>query len=100
MSFNPSCNLDPLDPYIPTPENPWNVSKINHLYRRAAFGAKKNDVTDALAQNDPSALVDMLVDEAISAIPTPDPSWGYWTGGNFENAPEEMSHYILSLIHI
>ncbi|QKX04944.1 DUF1800 domain-containing protein [Aquimarina sp. TRL1] len=94
MSFNPSCNLDPLDPYIPTPENPWNVSKINHLYRRAAFGAKKNDVTDALAQNDPSALVDMLVDEAISAIPTPDPSWGYWTGDNFENAPEEMSHYI------
>ncbi|TYP76184.1 DUF1800 domain-containing protein [Aquimarina intermedia] len=88
-----TCNLASLDPYIPTASNPWNVQKIHHLYRRIAFGASKSEVTAALSQNDPSALVDQLIDDAISLLPTTAPAWGYWVNEDFENAPEKTGFY-------
>ena len=27
------------EPYRPTADNPWDLPKVGHLYRRAAFGA-------------------------------------------------------------
>ena len=27
------------EPYRPTADNPWDLRKVGHLYRRAAFGA-------------------------------------------------------------
>ncbi|KAA1246205.1 DUF1800 family protein [Aquimarina sp. RZ0] len=86
MISDTSCNLASLDPYIPTPENPWNVSKIHHLYRRLAFGATKSEVLAALNQNNPSALVDSLIDEAIALVPSPEPLWGFWNRDQFEAA--------------
>ncbi|MDH7447482.1 DUF1800 domain-containing protein [Aquimarina sp. 2201CG14-23] len=86
MISDTSCNLASLDPYVPTAENPWNVSRINHLYRRVAFGATKTEVLNALTQNDPSALVDSLIDQAIAAVPTPAPTWGFWNRDQFEAA--------------
>ncbi|WP_298541978.1 DUF1800 domain-containing protein [uncultured Aquimarina sp.] len=88
MISDTSCNLASLDPYVPTSENPWNVSKINHLYRRVAFGATKTQVTDALNQNDPSALVDSLIDAAIALAPNAAPEWGFWNRDQFEAAEE------------
>ena len=57
-----SCNLSTLDEYVPTSENPWNVTRIHHLYRRVGFGASKAEVLNALAQGNPAALVDSLID--------------------------------------
>ena len=27
------------EPYSPSPKNPWDLRKVGHVYRRAAFGA-------------------------------------------------------------
>lgn len=86
MVSDTNCNLASLDAYIPTSENPWNVRKINHLYRRIAFGATKDQVLDALAQNNPSALVDTLIDTALAAVPTAAPAWGDWNRDQFDAA--------------
>lgn len=86
MASDTTCNLASLDPYIPTTTNPWNVSKINHLYRRIAFGATKAEVIDALNQNNPSALVDTLIDQAIALAPNAAPLWGFWDRDQFEAA--------------
>ncbi len=85
MISDTSCNLDSLDVYVPSPENPWNVTRINHLYRRIGFGASKAEVLAALNQN-PSALVDTLIDNAIALNTTPPPLWGFWNRDDFEAA--------------
>ena len=36
-----------LQPFEPTPANPWDRRKVAHLYRRAAFGDKKAGWGDA-----------------------------------------------------
>lgn len=91
-----SCNLATLAEYVPTPENPWNVKKIHHLYRRIAFGASKAEVTVALVQNNPAALVDTLINDALALVPTPLPVWSTWNGDQFENAPLDVSDYIIA----
>lgn len=84
MTTDTNCNVASLDPYIPTSENPWTVRKINHLYRRVAFGATKQEVQDALIQGNPSALIDMLLDNALALPPTAAPEWGNWNRDQFE----------------
>ncbi len=87
MISDTSCNLDSLDVYVPTSENPWNVTKINHLYRRIGFGASKAEVIAALSQN-PSTLVDTLIDDAIALVPTPPLPWSLWNRDQFEAAED------------
>ncbi|WP_108867862.1 DUF1800 domain-containing protein [Aquimarina aquimarini] len=93
MMSDTSCNLASLAEYVPSPGNPWNVTKIKHLYRRIAFGASKTEVLAALAQNNPGALVDQLIDEAIALNTTPPPVWGFWNADQFDNAPLDVFEY-------
>ncbi len=88
-----SCNLASLAEYVPSSGNPWNVSKIHHLYRRIAFGASKTEVLDALSQNNPSALVDQLINDAIALNTTLPPAWGFWNKDQFDNAPLKIFEY-------
>ena len=81
-----SCNLSTLDEYVPTSENPWNVMRIHHLYRRVGFGASKVEVLNALAQGNPAALVDSLIDQALALAPTAAPIWSTWNRDDFEAA--------------
>lgn len=78
MTKNNSCNLGSLDEYKPSEQNPWDTSRILHLYRRAAFGASKQEVITALQNGDPSELVDQLIDDAINLAPTTAPEWIDW----------------------
>ncbi len=73
-----NCNTSTLAPYVPTTENPWDATKVNHLYRRLGFGISHVDTQTALSQS-PSNLVDQLIDEAIAMPPTPAPVWANWT---------------------
>ena len=84
MSAN-TCNQSTLDVYVPTSENPWNVTKIHHLYRRLGFGASKSEVLSALSQT-PESLVDQLVDQAVARVPSPAPAWANWNREQFEAA--------------
>ena len=82
MEIFSDCNTASLAPYVPSGENPWNISKVTHLYRRAAFSVSSDTVHNALNQN-PSDLVDNIIDEAINMLPLPQPVWGFWDETNF-----------------
>jgi uncharacterized protein (DUF1800 family) len=65
MATSPT-NPPPIDPrwawqpYRPTGENPWDLRKVGHLYRRAAFGANAAELEAAL-QAGPEGAVDRLL---------------------------------------
>ena len=69
-----SCNFGSLAVYSPTQEKPWNKQRANHLYRRLAYGASPDLISVAL-QRTPESIVDVLVDEALNAPITSQPSW-------------------------
>ncbi|KAA1246202.1 DUF1800 family protein [Aquimarina sp. RZ0] len=91
-TIDTSCNVASLAVYSPSNQNPWNRQKVNHLYRRLGFGASPEMVTNALNQN-PSDLIDSLIDEAVNLNPTPAPVWGYWIREDFEATPENPFEY-------
>jgi uncharacterized protein (DUF1800 family) len=49
------------EPYTPSDKSPWDLKKVGHLYRRAAFGASAGELDAALA-NGPQKTIDRLLD--------------------------------------
>jgi uncharacterized protein (DUF1800 family) len=68
------------EPYRPTPQSPWDLTKVGHLYRRAGFGATwpelergiadgpERAVNEILAGGPPDPDFDRLVAETRSAV--------------------------------
>lgn len=87
--------LDPLAPYVPTAEKPWNARRVAHLYRRLGFGATLAQIQQGL-QMSPSELVDSLLDTAAD-LPIPDPPyWASYTSDDYEADPNpdlRFEHY-------
>ena len=55
--------LDPKtawEPYAPSAENPWDLRRVGHVYRRAAFGASWSDL-DAGLKLGPQKMIDRLL---------------------------------------
>lgn len=70
MANNPVINVDPKwawSPYRPGAESPWDLPKVGHLYRRAAFGATLAELERGL-QAGPERTVEVL----LQGEPTPD----------------------------
>lgn len=62
-----------LEPYVPTPGNPWDTAKVRHLFRRAAFAPKLAEVNAGYGST-PGALVDAL----LAPVPIPPHlSWAF-----------------------
>lgn len=81
-----------LDPYIPSPQKPWNRQRVQHLYRRLGFGASKADIDAALALT-PSDLVDQLIDGLVNA-PAPDPPyWANYTTADYMDDNDLMNQH-------
>ncbi|NND62460.1 MAG: DUF1800 domain-containing protein [Flavobacteriaceae bacterium] len=95
IATNPSCNAATLDPYVPSGSNPWNTSKIKHIYRRLGFGASIMEVDDALALS-PSDFIDSLVDDAFNLPPTAAPPWANWAYSDFTDFETENNEYVFS----
>lgn len=71
------CAIGTLSPYVPTADNPWNQQKALHLSRRLGFGTNWGNIENMLTQN-PTNLIDTLIDEAIN-LPLPsEPEWAFW----------------------
>lgn len=47
-------------PYHPTKDAPWNLQRVGHLYRRAAFGATHAELHSGL-KTDPEAIIALLL---------------------------------------
>ncbi len=76
------CNNATLAVYVPSAANPWNEQKINHLYRRAGFGATRAMINDALTKT-PEQVVNQIINVAKNATPTPAPYWANWNANQF-----------------
>ena len=48
-------------PYRPSADNPWDLRKVGHLYRRAGFGATWQELQDGLAAGPEQAVGALLV---------------------------------------
>src|SRR5438876_12286961 len=46
--------------YRPTDQSPWDIKKVGHLYRRAAFGATWNELEEGLKAG-PEGAIDGLL---------------------------------------
>ena len=90
---NPSCNSATLSPYVPSPQNPWDVSKIKHTYRRLGFGGSITEVDDALALG-PEQFINTLVATAAALPTTPAPFWGAYVLSDFTDFETENNQYI------
>lgn len=66
-----NCNLTGLEEYIPSTENPWDLKKLHHLYKRISLGISPDDVP-ALLEKSPSEVIDDLID-GFADIPLTDP---------------------------
>ncbi len=58
-----------LSPWAPSTAQPWDVHTINHLYRRAGFGATLAEIKAASGKTF-SSLVDALLDDTLLMKPT------------------------------
>lgn len=83
------CETGGIEAYIPSIDNPWNIKKAAHLYRRMGFGANFSTLESAL-DLEPSELVDALMDEAIALPLTAEPEWAYWSYDDYTNFDEEF----------
>src|SRR5271166_3162497 len=58
-----AASIDPRwawEPYQPSDKNPWDLKKVGHLYRRAAFGANWDELQSGLELG-PDKLVSNLL---------------------------------------
>lgn len=92
-----NCATGTLAPYQPSGAAPWNKKRAQHLYRRMGFGGAPGEIDAALGQ-DPSALVDALVDQALALPLSPEPEWAYWTVDDYQNFNEEVQQQYVSWI--
>ncbi len=90
--ITPSCNESTLAPYVPSGPDPWNTSKINHVFRRLGFGAHQDRIDTALALT-PDEFIDQLVDDAFNLPSTPTPFWGNYTINDFTDFETENQAY-------
>ncbi|WP_423998891.1 DUF1800 domain-containing protein [Maribacter sp. IgM3_T14_3] len=72
MSLN--CISNSLTPYTPSVERPWNLDRIKHLYRRMSYGISPTEAQALLSEN-PADIVDVLINDHISAPIIPPPEW-------------------------
>ena len=61
-----------LTPWSPSAAQPWDVHTINHLFRRAGFGATLGEIA-AASKLTPSQVVDALLDDTLLSSPTVPP---------------------------
>lgn len=56
----PALPADPFSAYVPSEKDAWDVRKVNHLHRRAAFGLSYDQLKEKCKQT-PEACVDDLL---------------------------------------
>jgi uncharacterized protein (DUF1800 family) len=60
-----------LAPWVPSQTEPWDVTRINHLYRRAGFGATPTEVYSAKALVHTSIVDALLSDDHLQPTAMP-----------------------------
>jgi uncharacterized protein (DUF1800 family) len=72
-----NCATLGLEAYVPSAERPWDVGRIQHLYRRAGYGARPDEIEQALLDGPAQTVARLLNDAATREQRTP-PEWAEW----------------------
>lgn len=88
MEVLSTCNTSTLAPYVPNGDNPWDITKAQHLFRRIGFGATQTELASAVATT-PGNLVQDIIDTALAMPNTSAPEWGYWSFSDYDNYNEQ-----------
>ncbi len=78
MEYFINCNTSTLAPFAGSLDR----QRAEHLYRRLGFSASQETIDQATGQN-AVALVNNLINEAISLPPTAAPVWADWNDSNY-----------------
>jgi len=92
MSAITSCNNGSIDPYVPTSDQPWDISRIKHVYRRLGFGASREVMLQAI-NIDPEEFIDNLFGQAQTLPNTAAPEWGNWSFNDYTDYNEQNSDF-------
>ncbi|MEM6318109.1 MAG: DUF1800 domain-containing protein [Bacteroidota bacterium] len=101
MTTNPNCAVESLAIYVPSSEKPWEINRIQHLYRRLGYGAEIAKIGAAQTKS-PSRLVDELIEGAMTARLPNTPEWATWDFPKFEqkaSSEEEREDLINEAIY-
>jgi len=80
-----NCATLGLEAYVPSAEQPWDAGRIQHLYRRAGYGARPDEIEQALLDGPAQTVARLLTDAANREQRTP-PEWAEWNYEAFEAA--------------
>ncbi|MGA9240095.1 MAG: DUF1800 domain-containing protein [Robiginitalea sp.] len=78
MEYFVNCNTAPLAPNT----SPLDRLQVQHLYRRAGFGASVQTIDQAEGQS-ADQLVDSIINQALALPPIPAPEWATWNQDNY-----------------
>lgn len=78
MEYFINCNTSSLAAYT----TPLDQQKAEHLYRRLGFSASIETINQAVGQS-ANALVNSLINEALTKPVLAAPTWANWTGANY-----------------
>ncbi|MDO1502320.1 DUF1800 domain-containing protein [Winogradskyella maritima] len=84
MATMTSCITGTLQPYVSSPENPWDETRVRHAFRRLGYDASKSEITNGLSQS-PSNFIDQLVDSSADAMAWPTPAWSDFVYADYQN---------------
>lgn len=79
-----SCNTAGIGLFTPSSQNPWDTTKANQVYRRLRYGASPATINQALTAS-PQALIDQLMDEALTMPNTYTPERANWSPSDHNN---------------
>ncbi len=88
MATTLNCAVGSLAPYVPSNEQPWDLARVRHLYRRIGFGARP-DQLEVAQELSPFRLVDQIIDAALTQPSRPEPVWANWTADDYDDFEEE-----------
>ena len=77
-----NCAGTGLEAYVPSAAVPWDAARVQHLFRRIGFGARPDEIEQALTDG-PAATVTRLLSEASERPDRPAPEWAYWNYDQF-----------------
>lgn len=92
-----NCPTGTITPYVPSSEMPWDKKRALHLYRRIGFGANAQAIEAALHQN-PTDIIDQLIDEALALPVTAPPEWAYWNQNDYSDFDAEIAEQYVEWI--
>jgi len=84
-----NCATTGLDAYVPSAEIPWDAARVQHLFRRIGFGARPDEIAQAL-EDGPTLTINRLLDDASTRPQRPEPEWAYWNYDQFIAAEQDV----------